>query len=228
MESVYSMDGDIGDLPAARKFSDKFGAFLIVDEAHGLGTIGKTGRGIEEHYDYKYSADLICGSLTKSIGSQGGFICCSEGLRTQFTFKANGSIFSAPISAFNTGAGIKALEIMEREPERVERLQKTAVYMREQFRANGFEIGDACTCVVPVIFKDIYKTLHMHKWLLSKHNIFSSMVMAPACPIEAPRFRICATADMTIKEVDELIYALKDARDNCPESDRMKELLEVL
>ena len=166
MESVYSMDGDIGDLPAARNFSDKYGGFLIIDEAHGLGTIGKTGRGIEEHYDYKYKADLICGSLTKSIGSQGGYICCTEGLRTQFTFKANGSIFSAPISAFNTGAGIKALEIMEREPERVQRLQKTAEYMREQFRKHGFNIGDACTCVVPVIFNDIYKTLHMHKWLL--------------------------------------------------------------
>ena len=124
------MDGDIGNLPVARKLADKYGATLIMDEAHGMGTIGKTGRGAEEYYNYEARADLICGSLTKSFGSVGGYICCSAKWRLHYTFTANGAIFSAPISAFNCGAAIKSLEILERCPERVQKLQENAEYMR--------------------------------------------------------------------------------------------------
>lgn len=116
------MDGDIGNLPEARALADEYKGILILDEAHSLGTIGKTGRGTEEHYDYKYKADIICGSLTKSLGSLGGFIVCTEKMRTFYSFHAHGAVFSAPLSAFNTAAGIKSLEILEREPERVKRL----------------------------------------------------------------------------------------------------------
>lgn len=116
------MDGDIGDLPAARKLTDKYNGILICDEAHSLGTIGKTGRGAEEFFDYKYKADILCGSLTKSLGTLGGFIICSDLLRKFYAFHAAGAVFSAPLSAFNTAAGLKSLEIIEREPERVSRL----------------------------------------------------------------------------------------------------------
>ena len=192
IESVYSMDGDIGDLPAARRLADKYGGFIILDEAHGLGTVGKTGRGAEEHFNYQVKADLICGSLTKSIGSQGGYIVCSKAIRTLLTFRANGSVFSAPISAFNCGAAIKSLDILEKEPERVAKLHENAEYMREQFLKNGFDIGDAYTCVMPVIFKDVIQVLNMHKYILKKYGLFASTVTAPACPINAPRFRITA------------------------------------
>jgi 7-keto-8-aminopelargonate synthetase-like enzyme len=131
MEGVYSMDGDIGDLPAARALTDEFKGILILDEAHALGTIGKTGRGCEEHFDYKHKADIICGSLTKSLGSLGGFIVCSEKLRIFYAFHAHGAVFSAPLSAFNTAAGLKALEILERNPEMVTRLQDNAEYFRD-------------------------------------------------------------------------------------------------
>jgi len=107
------MDGDICDLPAARALADKYNAILIMDEAHGIGCIGKTGRGGEEHFDYKYKADVICGSLTKSLGSQGGFIVCSDRMRTYYSFHASGSVFSAPISAFNCAAAIKTLELLD-------------------------------------------------------------------------------------------------------------------
>lgn len=185
------MDGDIGNLPAARKLADKYGGILICDEAHGLGTIGKTGRGIEEHFDWKYKCDILCGSLTKSMGSQGGFIICSERLRTFYCFHAHGSVFSAPLSAFNTGAAIKALDILDKEPERVERLQKNATYLRNQLLKNNFRIDAAETCVMPVIFNDPTLVLKMHGHLL-KNGYFSSAVLAPACPLNAPRFRITA------------------------------------
>ena len=106
IEGVYSMDGDIGDLPAARLLADEYKGVLILDEAHALGTIGKTGRGCEEHFEYKARADIICGSLTKSLGSLGGFIVCTDKLRFFYAFHAHGAVFSAPLSAFNTAAGL--------------------------------------------------------------------------------------------------------------------------
>ena len=119
IEGVYSMDGDIGDLPAARALADKYNGILILDEAHALGTIGKTGRGCEEHFDFQCRADIICGSLTKSLGSLGGFIVSSEKMRVFYAFHAHGSVFSAPLSAFNTAAGLKSLEILDSNPELV-------------------------------------------------------------------------------------------------------------
>jgi len=116
------MDGDIGDLPAARQLADEFKGILILDEAHSLGTIGKTGRGTEEHFEYKVRADIICGSLTKSLGSLGGFIVCTEKLRVFYAFHAHGAVFSAPLSAFNTAAGLKSLEILEENPQMVTKL----------------------------------------------------------------------------------------------------------
>jgi len=92
------MDGDIGDLKAAREFCDMHGGFLILDEAHSLGTVGKTGRGVEEVYDWKYRADVICGSFTKSIASLGGYIACTEKMRNFLTMSP-GLVFSAPLSA---------------------------------------------------------------------------------------------------------------------------------
>jgi 7-keto-8-aminopelargonate synthetase-like enzyme len=116
------MDGDICDLPSARALADEFNGILILDEAHALGTIGKTGRGCEEHHEYKVRADIICGSLTKSLGSLGGYIVCSDKLRIFYAFHAHGAVFSAPLSAFNTAAAIKALDILDSSPQLVTKL----------------------------------------------------------------------------------------------------------
>ena len=224
IESVYSMDGDIGDLPTARKLADKYGATLIMDEAHGMGTIGKTGRGAEEHFNYVARADLICGSLTKSFGSVGGYICCSAKWRLHYTFTANGAIFSAPISAFNCGAAIKSLEILENHPERVQKLQENAQYMKEKFETNNFNLGGAITCVMPVIFRDPIQMMDMHVHMLRK-GLFAAAVVAPACALDAPRFRICTTYRQTKEEIDYLVDTMIEARSLCKESDRVKELL---
>lgn len=225
IEGVYSMDGDIGDLPTARALCDKYKGFLILDEAHSLGTIGKTGRGAEEHFGWTAAADVICGSFTKSIASVGGYITCSKDLRNFYTFYGAGVVFSAPLSAYHAGAADKAFEIIDKEPERVQKLQENAKYLRDKFIENSFNIGDSITCILPVIFRDTIKCLKMHELLL-KRGVFTSLVMAPACPVTAPRFRITCTSAMSNEELDEIVEAFKFAREEVPDCEKVKEILE--
>lgn len=211
IEGVYSMDGDIGNLPEARRIADKYKATLILDEAHSLGAIGNTGRGTEEYYDYKIQADIVCGSFTKSLASVGGYIACSKSMREFYTFYGQGVVFSAPLSAYHAGAADKALEIIENSPEIVTKLQENSSYLRNKFKENNFDIGDTITCVVPVIFSDTIQTLAIHRWLLA-NGYFTSLVMAPACSITAPRFRITASSSMTKEEMDRIVDIFVKAR----------------
>jgi 7-keto-8-aminopelargonate synthetase-like enzyme len=227
IEGVYSMDGDIGNLPEARRLADKYKATLLLDEAHSLGAIGKSGRGTEEYYDYKYQADIVCGSFTKSLASVGGYIACSKNMREFYTFYGQGVVFSAPLSAYHAGAADKALEIIENTPELVTKLQENSTYLRNKFRENNFDIGDSITCVLPVIFRDTIQTLSMHRWLLSE-GYFTSLVMAPACPITAPRFRITASSNLTKEEMDNIVEIFIRARNANKENKELTEMLEEL
>jgi 7-keto-8-aminopelargonate synthetase-like enzyme len=224
IEGVYSMDGDIGNLPVARTLCDKYGATLILDEAHSLGTIGKTGRGAEEYYEYKAYADIICGSFTKSVASVGGYLTCSNKLRQFYTFFAPGLVFSAPLSAYHAGAADKAFELMDKEPERITRLQENAKYLREKFKEHNFNIDQTITCVIPVIFRDIIQANNIHCWL-KQNGYFTALVTAPAVPLDGPRFRITATASLTKKEMDDMVDAFCKAREANKESEKFKELI---
>jgi len=166
----------------------------------------------------------VCGSFTKSLASVGGYIACSKDMREFYTFYGQGVVFSAPLSAYHAGAADKALEIIENTPELVTKLQENSTYLRNKFRENNFDIGDSITCVVPVVFKDTIQTLSIHRWLLSK-GYFSSLVMAPACSITAPRFRITASSSLTKQEMDKIVDIFIQAR-NANKED--KELTDIL
>lgn len=227
IEGIYSMDGDIGDIVEARRLCDKYNVLLICDEAHSLGTIGKTGHGVEEHYDYKASADVICGTFTKSISSVGGYITCSKELREYLTFYAPGVVFSAPLSAYHAGAAIRAFEIIEENPNLIKKLHENSDYARKQFKDNGFNIGVSTTCVVPVIFPDNSQVVEMHAYMKSK-GYFTSAVMAPACPVDQPRFRICITSSDNKESVDNIIELFKDIKNRFPVNERIQELITLL
>jgi 7-keto-8-aminopelargonate synthetase-like enzyme len=227
IEGIYSMDGDIGDLPTARKLCDKYNGILVMDEAHSLGTLGKTGHGTEEHFNYTVSADIICGTFTKSISSVGGFLTCKSNLREYYTFYAPGLVFSAPLSAYHCGAAYKAFEIIENEPQRAQKAQANGEYLRNKLIANGFNIGETVTNVIPVMFRDIIQVVEMHHYMLKK-GCFAAAVMAPACPLDAPRYRICATSADTKESLDFIVNLLIEARKAHPESEKIKKLVSVL
>ncbi len=227
IEGIYSMDGDVGFLDKARMLADKYKGILILDEAHSLGTIGKTGHGTEEMYDYKYKADIICGTFTKSLSSVGGYIVCDQDMRDFYTFYAPGLVFSAPLSAYHCGAAKKAFEIIEAEPKRVANLHSNGEYLRKKFVDNGFNIGNTISCVVPVIFRDTLQCIKIHRWLLN-NGYFTAVVMAPACPVTAPRFRITATSDMAKEDLDNIVDIFKKAREANHENPELKEILESL
>jgi len=227
IEGVYSMDGDIGNLEKARIICDKYGGTLIVDEAHSLGTIGKTGHGTEEHFNYKYRADIICGTFSKSLASVGGYIVCDKDLRTFYTLYAPGLVFSAPLSAYNTAAAMKALQILEQEPEKTAKLQENSKYLRDRFKENGFNIGHSVTCVIPVIFNDPIQTMDLHYFMKQK-GFFSAAVMAPACPILEPRFRITPNCTQKKEDLDDIINVFVAARNACLPHPAFKELKDVL
>ena len=227
IEGVYSMDGDIGNLPEARRLCDAYNGILILDEAHSLGSIGKTGRGTEELHDYKYLADIVCGSFTKSLASVGGYISTSKRLRDFYALYAPGVLFSAPLSAYHAGAVMKALEIIETEPQMVTRLQQNGDYLRKKFKENGFNIGHTTSVVIPVIFEELEMCFRIHHYLLSK-GCYTACVMAPACPVNAPRFRITCTSSLTKEDLDFLVDLFVEAREKCPMSAKFKELKELM
>eukprot|EP01071_Lankesteria_metandrocarpae_P008957 Lankesteria_metandrocarpae@DN5097_c0_g1_i1.p2 len=207
IESVYSMDGDIADLPAAHALARKHNLRIILDEAHGLGVVGKTGRGLEEHFDMPGVCTIICGTFSKSIASIGGYITGPKDLIDFMDFHAPGNVFSAPLPAYCAGAAIKAFELIDRESWRVKKAQENAAYLRHAL-ATGlghwpadypedrkYELeGDPATTVIPIVFPDDINRCMRIASHLKKRGFMLAAVAFPACPLRRPRFRVTGTA----------------------------------
>lgn len=136
------MDGDLGNLPEARRLSDKYDMTLICDEAHGLGVLGKTGRGLEEYYNMPGACDIICGTFSKSISSVGGFITGSSETIQFMEFLAQGNMFSAPCSAYHAGAAIKSFEKIMAKPQMVADLHEKVRYFRNKLSQVHWDVND--------------------------------------------------------------------------------------
>lgn len=222
IESVYSMEGDIADLPAVRSLADAFNAKIICDEAHGLGVLGKTGRGLEEHFDMPFACDIICGTFSKSIAGTGGFITCKEPMMGFLDFHAPGSVFSAALTAYSASGALKAFELMTGDQQwRIAKAQQNARYLRELVEtgaglwpadypeAHKYEVeGLSFTTVVPVVFpNDPQRTFKVAMRMLEK-GFYCAAAAFPACPLTRPRLRITATAAYTPELMRAFVKAL--------------------
>ena len=145
VDGVFSMEGDLCKLPEIIKLAEKYGASVMVDEAHGFGVLGDHGRGVCNHFGLTDKVDLIMGTFSKSFASIGGFIAGSKTTINYIRHHARSYIFSASCTPAATAAASKALDIMLREPERVQALQEKTQYCLERFRSLGFEIGNTST-----------------------------------------------------------------------------------
>ena len=215
VDAVFSMDGDIIDLPSVIDLCKKHNALLMVDEAHSLGVLGKTGHGIQEHFGLADDdIDIKMGTLSKTLASCGGFVAAKEEIIMFLRHHARGYIFSGAIPTGQTAAAIAALEVIEREPELVTRLHENVGYYLKGLQALGFETGNTSTAVVPVMTKTEPITLQMTK-LCREAGLFAVPVAFPAVPLNAPRLRTCISALHGKPELDFALKVLGEAGRKC-------------
>lgn len=196
-DGVFSMDGDICPLPELIAIKKEFGCFLLMDEAHAIGVIGKTGRGTDEYFEIgPEGVDIWTGSLAKSIPSTGGFVAMSQELAIYMQHAASPFIFSAAVSAPAAAVIRKGIEILKAEPERVARLQENARFLRTGLNSLGFDTGLSETAVIPVLMgEDINAGIFARR--LRDHRILACPVIFPAVAQGAARLRLCVTAAHT-------------------------------
>ncbi len=194
VDAVFSMDGDVVDLPKVSRLCKQYGAWLMVDEAHSLGVLGRTGHGIEEHFGLPPDAiDIKMGTLSKSIPSVGGYIAGSQDLIGYLKHSSRAFIFSAALPPASAAAARAALEVIEREPWRVERLHRASRQFLSGLKALGFDTLRSETAIVPLMTGDDDRA-----WAMARschhQDVFAVPVVAPAVPAGLSRLRATVTA----------------------------------
>ncbi|RJQ49753.1 MAG: pyridoxal phosphate-dependent aminotransferase family protein, partial [Nitrospiraceae bacterium] len=179
VDGVFSMEGDIADLPNIVRLAKKYGARVMVDDAHGIGVLGKTGRGTAEHFGLESEVDLIMGTYSKSLASIGGFIAASDEVVHYIKHFARALIFSASPPPASVASVSAALDIIEQEPERRDRLWCNTNKMLSGLKALGFDTGRSETPIIPVIVGEDQKAFIMTKMLHDK-GIFANVAVSPA------------------------------------------------
>ncbi|MDX1578040.1 MAG: aminotransferase class I/II-fold pyridoxal phosphate-dependent enzyme [Gemmatimonadota bacterium] len=201
VDGVYSMEGDIADLPRLIELKREFGAALLVDDAHAIGVIGDTGAGTGEHWGLTQEVDLILGTFSKSFASIGGFCAGSAQVIDYLRNHARALIFSASMPPASVATVLKALEIIRSEPERRERLWANTRKMMDGFRSIGFDIGPTETPIVPILVGPLEKTFLFWRALFDA-GVFTNPVVPPAVPEGSCRLRTSYMATHTDEQLD--------------------------
>jgi len=210
VDGVFSMEGDLADLPAILPMVEKYGARLMVDEAHSIGVMGDTGAGAHEHFGVTDKVDLLMGTFSKSFASIGGFAAGDEVVIDYIKHHARSLIFSASLPPYAVATVRKCLEIMRAEPERRERLWSNARRLNEGLKARGFNLGTTCTPIVPIIVGKIDHTFVFWKALF-EGGVFTNPVIAPAVPPDSCRIRTSLMATHTDEQIDRALDIIEKA-----------------
>jgi 8-amino-7-oxononanoate synthase len=205
-EGVFSMEGDIADLPGIMKLAKPYGARVYVDEAHGIGVLGPTGAGAAEHLGVLDEVDIVMGTFSKSLASVGGFIAAERAVVDYLKHTARPFVFSASLPAASVAAVDMALQIMKKEPERRRHLLSIAQLLRDELRARGFGVLPGETAIVPVVIEKELDLCRLCKALLEQ-GIYINPVLRPAAAQNL--LRISVTAAHTEEHVDRLITTLE-------------------
>jgi 8-amino-7-oxononanoate synthase len=209
IEGHYSMDGDIPDLPAFIDIKRRHGCFLMVDEAHSLGVLGATGKGLHEHYGVAgKDVDIWMGTLSKTLAACGGYVAGERALVEHLKYSAPGFVYSVGISPPVAGAALEALRIMNSEPERVARLHQRAQRLLARARDAGIDTGHSQGyAIVPALAGGSLKATRLSNQLF-EHGINAQPIIHPAVEEKAARLRFFVSADHTDEQIERLIAAL--------------------
>lgn len=208
VDGVFSMEGDIIKLPEVVAIAKKNGARLLVDDAHGIGVLGKTGRGTAEYFGLEDEVDLIMGTYSKSLASIGGFIAGDADVIHYIKHFARSLIFSASPPPASIAAVNAALDIIENEPERIERLWKNTNKMLKGFRDLGFDLGPSETPIIPIIVGED-ETAFKFVMMLQEEGIFANVAVSPAVPPGKAIIRTSYMATHTDEQLDIVLQAFK-------------------
>ena len=207
VDGVFSMEGDLANLPEIVRLKKKYNASIYVDEAHGLGVFGKQGRGVCDHFGVTEDIDLIMGTFSKSLASIGGFIAGDKDVINWLRHNARSYIFQASSTPAATAAAREALHIIKSEPERIQRLWDITNYALKSFRDAGFEIGETESPIIPLYVRDTEKTFVVTKMAFDE-GIFINPVIPPACAPQDTLVRVALMATHTKEQVDYAVEKL--------------------
>jgi 8-amino-7-oxononanoate synthase len=200
-DGVFSMEGDVANLPEIVRLAKQYNASVMVDEAHGIGVFGKGGRGTCDHFGVTNDVDLIMGTFSKSFASLGGFIACDKEITNFLRHHSRSYIFTASITPASTAAALKAIDLMESEPERQENLWKITNFALEGFRNMGCEIGHTTTPIIPLFIRDNFKTFQVTADLFEE-GLFVNPVVSPAVAPQDTLIRFSLMATHTKEQVE--------------------------
>ncbi len=207
-DGVFSMGGDIAKLPEIVALAKKYGARVMVDDAHGLGVLGEHGRGTAEYFGLEDEVDIYMGTFSKSLASIGGYMAAKREVCEYVRHSSRPFIFSASITPSNVACAMKALEILEREPQRVKRLAEISNYMRQNLKRDGVDIIDGTTPIIPIYTYTDLKTFTACK-LLFDRGVYVNSVVSPATPVGKSLLRTSYMATHTEEQMDKAAAHIK-------------------
>ncbi len=208
-DGVFSMDGDVGPVKALCDVCDKYGAIMMVDDAHASGVLGRNGRGSVDHFGCTSRVDVQVGTLSKAIGSLGGYVCGSRDLIDYLYHRARPFLFSTSHPPSVAAACMTAFDLLESEPERIERLWSNTRYFQDQLISAGFDIGGVTTPatetpITPIILGDGRKTMDFSRALFNK-GVMATGIAFPTVPEGKARVRCIMTSEHTLETIDRAI-----------------------
>lgn len=208
VEGIYSMEGDICCLPEIIELKKKYKAYIIIDESHSFGLLGRNGKGVDEHFGISPAdIDIYTSALSKSVPSGGGFIAASQQAIIFLQHAASAFVFSSAMSPMNTAAALAGVEIIEKEgPERIRKLFDNAEYLRRNLKRLGYNTGVSESAIIPVIIGNTERTLQLSAKLYEL-GFLANPVIFPAIPPGGDRLRLCVTAAQSKYILDEVIFA---------------------
>jgi 8-amino-7-oxononanoate synthase len=207
VDGVFSMEGDITKLPEIVQLAEKYTANVMVDDAHGMGVLGKHGEGTAAHFGLTDKVDILMGTFSKSFASLGGVVAGSERVINFLKHNSRSLIFSASMTPASVASVLAALEIMQSEPERIEHLMNMTHYSIKTLRDLGFDIGHPETPIIPIIIRNNPKTFLFTKLLMSE-GVFVNPVVSPAVAEDMTMIRFSLMATHTKEQIDTAIDKL--------------------
>ncbi len=204
VDGVFSMEGDLCKLPEIVALAKKYDACIFLDDAHSLGVLGKNGRGTADHFGLTDDVDMIMGTFSKSLASIGGFVAADNATINFLKHNARSLIFSASIAPANAASVIAALDLIQEEPERIDRLWENTHYAMKLLNEAGFDTGHTETPIIPIMIRDDFKTFNLTKQLLDE-GVFVNPVVSPAVPSTSSLIRYSLMATHTKEQIAESV-----------------------